>query len=115
MTFAIAVVLASLAPAIAAQLIVVEDSRCEACVRFEGSVGNSYNSTPQGRKAPLRRVNIANKVPSDLARIPFHGSIRGTPVFLLIDHGRVIGTFDGFATAAVFWQKIDDLLRRVGT
>ncbi len=100
-------------PAIAAELIVVEDSRCVACIRFEGAVGQSYDSSPQGRKAPLRRVNIANKVPADLAKIAIRGPIRGTPTFLLVDHGRAIGMFDGFSSSAAFYQHVDGLLQRV--
>jgi hypothetical protein len=102
-----------LTPAAAAQLIVVEDNRCEPCIRFERSVGNYYDSTPQGRKAPLRRVNIAAKVPGDLANITIQGSIRGTPTFVLIDSGREIGMFDGFPSSEIFWQRIDGLLQQV--
>jgi hypothetical protein len=102
-----------LSPAAAAQLIVVEDSHCGPCIRFEASVGRDYNATPQGQKAPLRRLNIADKVPSDLANVVIRGPIRGTPTFILIDGGHEVGTFAGFGSSPSFWQRIDALLIRI--
>ncbi len=91
----------------AAELVLIEHNRCQACIRFNATVGRKYAQTEQGREAPLRRVRLdRGPVPRDLAKI----TIRGTPTFILMDKGREIGRFDGFRSQQKFWAKLDRLL-----
>jgi hypothetical protein len=94
-------------PANAAELFMIEHSRCPACIRFNATVGKEYSSSPQSRIAPLRRVKLdQGDAPAELKGTV----IKGTPTFILMDEGRLIGRFDGFRDQGSFWSRLDALL-----
>ncbi len=88
----------------AAELIAVELDRCPVCLRFDATVARSYASSPQGRAAPLQRVNAARGLPPDLA------DIRVVPTFVLRVKGREVGRIIGFGNPASFYRNVDRLL-----
>ena len=106
------VFLALLAPldARAAELIMFEQKGCVWCQRFDRDVGAVYDKTPEGRRAPLRRVDIGKPQPQDLA---FIRRERFTPVFVLIDNGREFGRIRGYPGEAFFWGLFATLLQRL--
>lgn len=93
--------------ATAAELFVIEHSRCPACIRFHATVGGEYASTPQSRLAPLRRVMLDQ---GDRPAALKGTMIRGTPTFILMDGDQLIGRFDGFRDPEDFWSRLDALL-----
>jgi hypothetical protein len=90
--------------AAAAELIAVELDRCAICMRFDGSVAQTYAGTPQGRAAPLRRVNAAAGLPRYL------GDVSMVPTFILRDKGHEVGRIIGFDNPAAFYRNVDTLL-----
>src|ERR1044072_2804599 len=70
------------------ELVMFEQKSCVWCQRFDRDTPPAYDKTSEGKRAPLRRLDITQPVPADLA---FIRRERFTPVFVLIDQGREIG------------------------
>ena len=71
-----------LAPAHAAELVMFTQKGCVWCARFDREIAPAYDKTDEGKRAPLRRLDIGAPVPPDLAFIQRE---RFTPVFVLVD------------------------------
>ena len=89
------------------QLVMFEQMACEWCEAWDEEVGEIYPRTAEGRRAPLRRVDIHDDRPADLAAI--NGS-RFTPTFVLVADGREVGRITGYAGDAFFWDLLGQLL-----
>lgn len=107
----LAVALCPPAPAAAAELVMAEEPGCPWCRRWNEEVGVIYHKTPEGKLAPLRRVNIHDPVPADLAGIEF-GAF--TPTFILVDDGVEIGRIRGYPGEEFFWGLLGELLEGLG-
>ena len=59
-----------------------EQKGCVWCQRFDREIAPAYDKTAEGKRAPLRRVDIAKPLPDDLSFITRE---RFTPVFVLVD------------------------------
>lgn len=108
---AIAIVLFSILPSQAAELVMVDNRGCSYCAKFNREVAPRYDSTGAGKRAPLRKVNPYKKWPADLAGVkpaPF------TPVFILVHKGREVGRFAGYTGEAKFWAHLQPLLKKLG-
>ncbi len=70
------------APSHSAELVMFEQKSCVWCQRFDRDIAPAYDKTAEGKRAPLRRLDITQPVPADLA---FIRRERFTPVFVLID------------------------------
>jgi hypothetical protein len=100
-----------LAPAArSAELVVFEQKGCVWCQRFDREIAPAYDKTTEGKRAPLRRQDIAKPVPAELAFIKRE---RFTPVFVLIDEGREIGRIRGYPGDTFFWGLLATLLERM--
>jgi hypothetical protein len=94
----------------AAELIMFEQKGCVWCRRFDREVAPVYEKTAEGRRAPLRRVDIAEPQPPDLA---FVRRERFTPVFVLVDKGREFGRIRGYPGDTFFWGLLAGMLERL--
>jgi len=111
MRFAVIFVLALLcAPAQAAELIVFEQKGCVWCQRFDREIAPAYAKTTEGKRAPLRRVDIAKPLPDDLS---FVVRERFTPVFVLVENGSEFGRIRGYPGETFFWGLLANLLERL--
>jgi hypothetical protein len=111
MRFVVAIILALVcAPAHAAELIVFEQKGCVWCQRFDREIAPAYARTAEGKRAPLRRVDIAKPVPDDLSFIVRE---RFTPVFVLVENGAEFGRIRGYPGDAFFWGLLNTLLDRL--
>ena len=97
-------------PAAALELIMFEQDFCEWCEAWNRDVGVIYDKTPEGKRAPLRRVDIYQKRPDDLK---FIRKSRFTPTFVLIHEGREIGRIRGYPGEDFFWGMLGELLAKV--
>lgn len=98
------------APAMGAELVMVDMRSCIYCEKFRDEVEPTYSATQAGRLAPLRKVSLYKRWPKDLAGIrPAHF----TPVFIVIDDGREIGRFAGFTSPQAFYDELDPILAKV--
>lgn len=100
-----------LAPtASAAELIMFEQKGCVWCQRFDRDIAPAYDKTTEGKRAPLRRVDISRPNPDDLAFIKRE---RFTPVFVLVDGGKEYGRIRGYPGDTFFWGLLATLIERL--
>ena len=91
----------------AAELVMFERAGCPWCQRWEREVAPIYPNTPEGRQAPLRKVDLDRGVPTDLT---LDAPVRFTPTFVLVENGREIGRVTGYINDATFWGLLEKLL-----
>jgi thioredoxin-related protein len=103
-------VLFSLSSARAAELVMFEQAGCEWCAAFDREIAPIYPKTEEGRRAPMRRVDIAQPLPQDLAFIAVE---RLTPLFVLVDNGREIGRIRGYPGEDNFWGLLGILMKKL--
>jgi hypothetical protein len=104
-----AVVLCALPrPALATDwsLVMVEQAGCTYCARWDRDVAPEYPLTPEGRAAPLRRVDLRD-LPDDLS---FASRPVYTPTFVLFENGEEIGRIEGYPGEDFFWGLLGRLL-----
>jgi len=95
----------------AATLVMLERHDCPWCRRWLREVGEqSWNLSDLGRRAPLRRVDVAQGLPEDLQ---FLRHWRFTPTFVLVAEGREIGRIIGYHADHFFWQQAEALIARL--
>jgi hypothetical protein len=108
LAFAIVLFLAS--PGRAAELIMFEQKGCVWCEKFDREIAPAYARTPEGTRAPLRRLDIGRPLPADLA---FVQRERFTPVFVLVDQGREFGRIRGYPGDIFFWGLLANMIERL--
>jgi hypothetical protein len=94
----------------AAELVMFERSGCSYCEQFNQRIAPVYPRTAEGRRVPLRRVDIHAPIPPDLDSIEIE---RITPVFVMIEHGREIGRIRGYPGEESFWALFAGLMEEL--
>lgn len=98
---ALAALIAAAPFAKAAELLMFERAGCAWCQRWNAEIGPIYPRTPEGRVAPLRRIDLEGGEPAGLS---LAGRVRYTPTFILVDDGgREIGRITGYLGEDAFW------------
>ena len=97
-------------PAKAAELLMLEQAGCYWCKVWDEEVGDGYNNSSEGKLAPLRRVDIHQKLPDDLKGL---NKGRFTPTFVVWHEGREIGRIQGYPGGHFFWPMLQDILKQV--
>jgi thioredoxin-related protein len=100
----------SLSNARAAELVMFEQAGCAWCEAFDREIAPIYGKTEEGLRAPLRRVDTAQRLPPDLA---FIETERLTPLFVLVDRGREIGRIRGYPGEDHFWGLLGVLMKKL--
>lgn len=100
-----------LAPAArSAELVMFEQKGCVWCQRFDRDIAPAYDKTTEGKRALLRRVDIGQPVPVDLA---FIRRERFTPVFVLVDAGREFGRIRGYPGDTFFFGLLANMIEKL--
>lgn len=107
---ALAISALTLTPVKAAELIMFEEHGCSWCELWEEQIGVIYDRTTEGRRAPLRRVDIHDTRPEDLRHIK---RVNFTPTFVLVEDGREYGRILGHPGEDFFWNMLQDLLAKL--
>ena len=94
----------------AAELVMFEEQGCPWCERWHREVGFAYPKTEEGRRAPLRRVEIARS--RDIG-VRLAGPVTASPTFVLVEDGREVGRIVGHPGADFFWGLLGDLLAKL--
>ena len=97
-------------PAAGAELVMFEAAGCPHCARWNREIAPIYPKTEEGKRAPLRRVDIAQPRPADLATVT---NVAYTPTFVLMDGGREIGRIVGYGGDEVFWSLLSELFQKL--
>src|SRR5690606_22977543 len=87
------VLVAAVPAAGAAELLMLEQPGCAWCARFNAEIAPAWPKTEEGRRAPLRRVDITEPWPDDLKHVARE---RFTPTFVLMEDGKEIGRIRGY-------------------
>lgn len=94
----------------ALSLVMLERRDCPACRLWHIEIGPIWPRSDLGRRAPLRRVDLAaGPLPADLA---FLAGVTITPTFVLIGSGAERGRIVGYQGETFFWQEAEALLGR---
>ena len=80
------------------------------CARWNEEIGGIYNKTDEGKRAPLRRVDISENLPAD---IEFSSRANFTPTFVLIEDGKEVGRIEGYPGEHFFWPMLGQLLNKL--
>ena len=96
--------------AFAGQLVMYESDNCVYCEKWLREVGPSYGSTREGRMLPLRRVDVNQPAPADLATIYPPSQ---TPTFVVIENGREYGRIVGYPGRTRFWDMLRVGINRI--
>jgi len=94
------------APARAADLVMVEQAGCVYCARWDAEIAPIYPMTDEGKRAPLRRVNLRD-LPDDIV---FKTRPVFTPTFVLVEDGHELARLEGYGGDEFFWFQIRQIL-----
>lgn len=93
-----------------AELLMIEDTGCVYCERFNREIAPAYAKTDEGRSAPLRRIQLNDAWPDDLQAVK---PARFTPTFILVDQGREIDRLAGYPGDEYFWFLLGQMLDKL--
>lgn len=94
----------------AADLLMFEEDWCNWCERWNVEIGVVYNKTTEGKRAPLRRIDIHGAYPDDIELV---SRPQFTPTFVLVDNGVEIGRIEGYPGEDFFWGLLSVLLEKL--
>ncbi len=89
-------------------LVMIEEHGCPYCRAWIRDVGSFYHKTPEGKFAPLVRVNRAG------AKSRFRLRVSFTPTFVVLKGGKEVGRLTGYIDDSFFWPQLDAILGRNG-
>ena len=92
------------------ELVMFEQAACEWCEVWDEQVGIVYAKTAEGRRAPLRRMNIHDAMPVD---VEINKPVVYTPTFVLLEKGVEVGRISGYPGEDFFWGMLDQLLKKL--
>ena len=88
------------------ELLMIYENGCSWCEVWEEEIGYTYPKTPEGKFAPLKRVEI-----DDILKIgKFDPEVVYTPTFLLVHNSREIGRIEGYPGEDFFWALLNQFL-----
>lgn len=93
-----------------AELVMFTQPLCEWCEVWEGEVGIIYSKTAEGKKVPIRKVDIHDDRPGDLGDIK---PVIFTPTFVLLHNGAEIGRIMGYPGEDHFWGLLGQMLEQL--
>ncbi|MBU1212876.1 MAG: thioredoxin family protein [Alphaproteobacteria bacterium] len=97
----------SAAPGPSLQLIVLETDGCVYCDVFRRRLLAAYQSSKQGKRAPIRFVNINDPALGDLGLTQPVGIV---PTFIMLENNQEIGRIPGLMGHQDFFRAIDYML-----
>ena len=110
MALTLVLLIGGAAAARSAELVMFESSLCEWCEVWEDEVGIIYSKTVEGKRAPIRKVDIDDDHPLDLRDIK---PVIFTPTFVLVHNGAEVGRILGYPGEDHFWGLLNQILERL--
>lgn len=93
-----------------AELVMFDSKACKWCRLWDAQVGTVYSKTDEGRRLPLRRVEIGKGTPPDLPHIK---GVRVTPTFVAVACGAEVGRIVGYGGEDAFYALLGELLTKL--
>ena len=100
----------SAASARAAELVMIEEEWCEWCQLWNEEIGVVYHKTKEGKRAPLRRVDIHG---AEVDALNLRMRAHYTPTFVLMENGVEVGRIEGYPGEHFFWGVLGKLLEKL--
>lgn len=94
----------------AAELLMFEEAGCSWCRRWDAEVGPGYPLSDEGRRAPLRRIDISRARSSGVI---LASPVTMTPTFVLVDAGAEVGRITGYPGADFFWGLVSEMIAKL--
>ncbi|KFE36977.1 hypothetical protein [Thioclava atlantica] len=94
------------------RLLMVEQTGCIYCRMWNNDLAPIYPKTPEGKLAPLERVDLHKPFPEDVTITK--GRPVFTPTFILLRDGVEIGRLEGYTREDFFWGLLGKALRDGG-
>jgi len=91
------------------RLVMVEEHGCMWCARWNEEISGIYPKTPEGKAAPLLRMDIRAPRPEGLE---FARSLHFTPTFVLMVDGKEVSRIEGYPGEDFFWGILKQMLTR---
>ncbi|MCR9174992.1 MAG: hypothetical protein NXI19_03195 [Alphaproteobacteria bacterium] len=88
-------------------LLMMEQAGCHWCEIWNEEIGVVYGLTEEGKRAPLRRVEMSDPMPND---VTVRGQTHFTPTFILLRDGAEVGRIEGYPGEDFFWPMLNQLL-----
>lgn len=95
-------------PALAVELIMVEQPGCAYCRQWNAEVSPEYPKTAEGKVAPLVRVQ---KSEIDDSGYDFARPVNFTPTFVLFDENKELARIEGYPGEDFFWGLLGMMLK----
>lgn len=93
------------------RLVMVEREGCYYCARWDAEIGPGFDKSPQGRRAPLMRVDIDGPWPDGIV---LDAAPVLTPTFILLERGVEMGRIEGYVGAKYFYPVLDKMMQDAG-
>ncbi|WP_371168855.1 thioredoxin family protein [Aliiroseovarius sp. 2305UL8-7] len=99
-------------PLAAAELVMVEEPGCPWCLKWDQELGAIYPKTPEGKFAPMRKVQLHDVRAGDAGALGFSVKhpVVYTPTFLLIEDGAEVARLQGYPGEDFFWGLLERML-----
>jgi thioredoxin-related protein len=95
------------APAVAAELVVVEAEGCVYCGLFRRDVLPAYQASEEGKQMPVRFVDINDM---NATHLEFQTDVDIVPTFVVVKSNHEIGRISGYVGPENFYHSIKYLL-----
>ena len=92
------------------RLVMVEEAGCVWCARWNAEIAPIYPRTPEGRAAPLLRIDRLRPLPAGLE---LSKAVRYTPTFILVEDGREMNRIEGYPGEDFFWGMLEQMIRQL--
>lgn len=100
--------IAAALPALAVELLMVEQKGCYYCRTWNANIAPIYPKTPEGQFAPLRRADLREGPPEG---VTYARPVTYTPTFILLDDDTEIGRIEGYPGEDFFWGLLQMMLK----
>lgn len=91
------------------KLVMVEEDGCMWCARWNEDVSEIYPKTPEGKAAPLVRMDIKGNYPEGMT---FDRPLYFTPTFVLMVDGQEASRIEGYPGEDFFWGLLGQMIEK---
>lgn len=94
------------------QLLMIDSDDCPYCRKFDREIASIYPKTEEGKRAPLARHKLGDKLPEHYASLDITGNTM-TPTFILVRNNQEVDRLVGYNGDEFFWFLLSELLDKL--